>query len=555
MTMSLASLGRAAGLFRGRVTIVALAAIAISAIVVLAALGIVDRRTADDRLATQTMASAVWTAQAIFDSDRQLLRHMTDAKAAGLSDDSALPDLPPELRAAVLLNPAGELQTSTSTGLDTGALASLGEAVARAVAFQPRGMPTVITSISDGEVPLAALAQPWVGADGFSGGIAVVAFARDGLAALDRLTAGRVEIVTADGAPLFAAGTGVAATGGRLEAIPGTPLLLRYQSPLNNSAHMLRSAAPFALIALLSLAAALGLAILLVVRDRAARREIERRASVEQELREKLKTTAAAAERTDEITRTKSRFLAQVTHELRTPLNAILGFSETIRQQMFGPVTNARYLEYAGLIHDAGSHLLSLINDLLDNARIEAGKLEIAPMRVSAAAVARSALDLVELLATERRLMLSATGACTCPDLNVDPRAMKQVLVNLLSNAIKYTPAGGKIEMRFAARPEGGVSIDVADTGTGMSAEDVLYAFEPFGRTGADQSRRQPGTGLGLSLARALVRLHGGDLTLASRLYAGTTATISLPASAAFGANGTAAAAKPETEKTAARAA
>jgi signal transduction histidine kinase len=151
---------------------------------------------------------------------------------------------------------------------------------------------------------------------------------------------------------------------------------------------------------------------------------------------------------------------------------------------------------------------------------------------------------------------LAENGLAICPDLNVDPRAMKQVLVNLLSNAIKYTPAGGRIEMRFAARSEGGVAIEVADTGTGMSTEEVLYAFEPFGRPGADKMRRQPGTGLGLSLARSLVRLHGGDLTLASRLDAGTTATVTLPASAAFGATGAASApAKSEADTAAARAA
>ena len=489
MTLSLASLGRAAGQFRGRGAIVTLAAVAISAIAALAALGIADRRAADHRLTTQMMTSAVDTAQAIFDRDRQLLQRMTDAKAAGPSDDAALPALPPELRAAVLFDPAGAPLASTATGLNAARLASLGDAVARAVAFHPGSAPLVVPGIGDGGAAIVALVQPWVGADGFSGGIGVIAFDRNELVALDRLGSGDIDVVTTDGMSLFAAANGVATTGDRLEAISGVPLMLRYRPPLNNSARIRRSAAPFALIAIVAFAAASGLAILLIRRDRAARREIERRASVERELREKLRTTAAVAERADEITRTKSRFLAQVTHELRTPLNAILGFSETIRQQMFGPVTNSRYLEYAGLIHDAGSHLLSLINDLLDNARIEAGKMEIAPIRVSAAAVARSALDLVELLAEERKVTLTASGFGTCPDLNVDPRAMKQVLVNLLSNAIKYTPAGGRIEMRFAARPEGGVAIEVADTGTGMSAEDVLHAFEPFGR-----AARRPGT-------------------------------------------------------------
>ena len=200
---------------------------------------------------------------------------------------------------------------------------------------------------------------------------------------------------------------------------------------------------------------------------------------------------------------------------------------------------NPRYLEYAGLIHDAGSHLLSLINDLLDNASLEAGKMEIAPIRMSAAALGRSALDLVELLAECRDIKIATAGLSTCPDLNVDPRAMKQVLVNLLSNAIKYTPPGGRIDLSFGARDPmsgGGVAIEVADTGIGMSAEDLRIAFEPFGRASASEARRQQGTGLGLSLARALVRLHGGDLTLTSRLDSGTTARVILPASAAFAA-------------------
>ena len=199
-------------------------------------------------------------------------------------------------------------------------------------------------------------------------------------------------------------------------------------------------------------------------------------------------------------------------------------------------MTNPRYLEYAGLIHDAGSHLLSLINDLLDNARVEAGKMEVAPIRMSAAALARSALDLVELLGEQRGVAIVASGLATCPDLNVDPRAMKQVLVNLLSNAIKYTPAGGRIELRFSGRSDGGIAIEVADTGIGMSAADAARAFDPFGRADSDKARRQQGTGLGLSLARALVRLHGGDVTLTSRLDAGTTATVSLPPAAAVGA-------------------
>jgi signal transduction histidine kinase len=263
-----------------------------------------------------------------------------------------------------------------------------------------------------------------------------------------------------------------------------------------------------------------------------AEREIAQQTAAERGLQEALSTAAVAADRIDELNRTKSQFFAQVTHELRTPLNAILGFSETIRQEVFGPVTNPRYREYVGLIHDAGTHLLSLINDLLDEARIESGKMEIAPIRVSAPALARSALDLVELLAVGRDIEITTTEL-GCPDLNVDPRAMKQVLVNLLSNAIKYTAPGGHIDLRFAPHDDG-ATIEIGDTGIGMSPADLRVAFEPFGRAGGSEARRQQGSGLGLSLARALVRLHGGELTLTSQLDFGTTATITLPASAVF---------------------
>jgi len=534
---------RASGQLRWRRAIVLLAVVAIGAVMAMTALGLVEQRLAEERLTNQALAKTTAAAQAIFDRDRQMLSLLVDATVEGGPGVVALPGLPHDLRGLALFDPAGIQQASVSARLDSETLAMLGAAAARAVTAHPGNSVVAVPAIGEGGT-LAALAQPWAGNDGLSGGIAVVVFDRTGLAAIDSSEPSGFDVVSADGVPLFAGPIDPAADF-RTATIPGTSLVLRYLPRVDHAARMTHYSGPFALLArlalgaaLLALIAALGLASVLIRRDRAARREIDRRASVERKLRDELLETTAANERTDEINRAKSRFFAQVTHELRTPLNAILGFSETIRQQMFGPVTNSRYLEYAGLIHDAGEHLLSLINDLLDNARVEAGKLAIAPIRVSAAAVARSALDLVELLAEESKLTITASGFGTCPDLNIDPRAIKQVLVNLLSNAIKYTPAGGRIEMRFTARPEGGVVIQVADTGTGMSAEDILYAFEPFGRAGADLARRQPGTGLGLSLARSLVRLHGGDLTLASRLDAGTTATVTLPASAAFGATG-----------------
>jgi len=564
MTLRLAVTCRAADRFRRRGTIVVLAAVAIAAAAALAGLGIAENRAGDARVAQGALTGAADTARVIVDRDRRLLDRMAGiATPAGAAGDflDQVPALAPGIRAAALLDPAGTAVARAAGDFDDGSLALLGRTVARAIAFHPGAALVVVPGLigADGAPTLAALARPWTSADGLSGGIAVIAIDRTAFAALDALPmlpgASRIDVLTRGGMPLFAA-VGVPEAAGSSETeIADFPLMLRYRPITGYVGRMLESAAPFALIALVCLAAAAGLAAVLIWRDRAAQREIARRVGVERQLREQLLATAAAADRTDEINRAKSRFYAQVTHELRTPLNAILGFSETIRQEMFGPVANPRYREYAGLINDAGSHLLSLINDLLDNARIEAGKLEIAPIRVSAGAVARSALDLVELLAEKRRIALTASGLGLCPDLNIDPRAMKQVLVNLLSNAIKYTPAGGRIELRFAGKNDGSVAIEVADTGTGMSAKDVLYAFEPFGRAGADQARRQPGTGLGLSLARALVRLHGGDLTLASRLDAGTIATVTLPASAAFAATTSPATAKSETGPKAARAA
>jgi signal transduction histidine kinase len=371
---------------------------------------------------------------------------------------------------------------------------------------------------------------------GDAGGDRLVALARPlpagaagpgaALIVLDAAAFPGLDLRRPDGSPLFDGGAGMASL-----PLAGVPLRLAVPRP---APWRIKQILPFAAAAAIGLAALAAVLAILLARLRSAERRLERQAETERELRGELAAAAAAADRTGELHRAKSQFYAQVTHELRTPLNAILGFSETIRHEMFGPVVNPRYREYAALIHDAGTHLLSLINDLLDNARIEAGKMEISPIRVAAAALARSALDLVELLAEGRHIQLTAAGLGACPDLNVDPRAMKQVLVNLLSNAIKYTPPGGRIELRFAPREDGGAAITIADTGIGMSVEDLRVAFEPFGRAGGNVAQRQQGSGLGLSLARALVRLHGGDLTLVSQLDFGTTATVVLPASAVF---------------------
>jgi len=498
-----------------------LAAVVVAAFAVLMTIGASDER----RAAHAATATATDTARALLDRQQRVLDAVTrigaaasDATARQFLDHASA--LAPGIRGAALADPAGTVELRSTGGLDETAFTALAGDAATQAGANPDAPFLTTRTLRDGSDALVGLARPWRYAGGRLGGIALVA--------IDAAAFPGLDLARGDGTPLFA---GAAASDAKRITLNPYPLTLAYPPAQKRTA-----AWPFIAAAGIGTVALFGLLALLLRQIALARREIARRAHVERELRDKLADTADAADRIDELSRTKSRFFAQVTHELRTPLNAIIGFSETIRQEIFGPLGNTRYLEYVGLINDAGSHLLSLINDLLDEARIEAGKMEIAPIRVAAPALARSALDLVEMLAGSRDIALATSGLSSCPDFNVDPRAMKQVLVNLLSNAIKYTPPGGHIDVRFAANGDNGATIEVADTGIGMSPEDLQVAFEPFGRAGDLETRRQQGTGLGLSLARSLVRLHGGDLTLASELDRGTTATVTLPPSAVFAA-------------------
>jgi signal transduction histidine kinase len=518
----------------GRYEVIAiLAAIAVAGFAAMAVLGTADRRNDEARIAHVAGANASATAHTILDRQQRILGEL--AKTAATTSDGAgqqiidrVAGLLPGVRGAALIDPAGAVELRSSQEPDEMALAALAADAARSAETGPSATMLVTQTLRAGDTAIVGLARPWQQADGRIGGIAVIVVDATAFPGLD--------LARGDGSPLFAT---TAASGAESVALDGYPLTLRLAPLEHGSAGWL-----FYLCAAVSIVALLGLLAISMRRLHRAEREIARRAQVEQDLNGQLVTANAAASRTDELNRAKSRFFAQVTHELRTPLNAIIGFSETIRLEVFGPIANPRYLEYVGLMHDAGTHLLSLINDLLDEARIEAGKMEIAPIRLAAPALARSALDLVEMLAEGRDIAITTTGLSSCPDLNVDPRSMKQVLVNLLSNAIKYTLPGGQIDLRFCASDDGGAAIEIADTGIGMSAADLRVAFEPFGRVGDLEARRQQGTGLGLSLARALVRLHGGDLTLASQLDCGTTATIKLPPSAVCAPPGTAAAAK-----------
>jgi two-component system, cell cycle sensor histidine kinase DivJ len=234
--------------------------------------------------------------------------------------------------------------------------------------------------------------------------------------------------------------------------------------------------------------------------------------------------------------RAKSAFLANMSHELRTPLNAIIGFSELMTREIFGPLGNARYQEYARLIHDSGGHLLDLINGVLDMSKIEAGKFELYEEVFDLADVASSALRFVKLAAERNGVALLSDVAPSAGQIFADRRAVKQILVNLLSNGVKFTPRGG--EVRLSARLiDRGVEIMVRDTGTGISKSDLEKLGKPFEQAEGAAARSKEGTGLGLALIKSLTALHGGETVLESALGVGTTVRVRLP-NAAVGADG-----------------
>jgi signal transduction histidine kinase len=222
----------------------------------------------------------------------------------------------------------------------------------------------------------------------------------------------------------------------------------------------------------------------------------------------------------------KSRFLATLTHELRTPLNAIIGFSEVIRAT---PLSVGEIPDYARYIHESGTQLLGMLNGVLDLARIEAGKLILDEQDVLLEEMLDAAIRPLRRAAEEKSVAIMS-GMVVERVLRLDIGKMTQVFVNLLSNAIKFTGAGGSIDIDSDLTPEGGLSIWVRDTGQGIASDDLDRVLEPFGQIEDHLTRQNSGMGLGLSIARALVRMHGGELTLTSQLDVGTTVEIRLPA-------------------------
>ncbi|MGZ3278862.1 MAG: sensor histidine kinase [Caulobacteraceae bacterium] len=222
----------------------------------------------------------------------------------------------------------------------------------------------------------------------------------------------------------------------------------------------------------------------------------------------------------------KSRFLANMSHELRTPLNTIMGFSDIMKARLFGPLP-AKYGEYADLIHDAGRHLLDLINDVLDMSKIEAERFQLQIEQLDARDPISAALRLMRVQADEAGLSLRAALPPDPIEIEADPRALKQIALNLLSNALKFTPRGGQVTATLQAQG-GMMELIVADTGVGIAPEDLKRLGQPFEQAG-DIKQRSKGTGLGLSLVRGLAELHGGELIIESTLGEGTCVTVRLP--------------------------
>lgn len=230
----------------------------------------------------------------------------------------------------------------------------------------------------------------------------------------------------------------------------------------------------------------------------------------------------------DEANRAKSEFLASMSHELRTPLNAILGYSEVIKNEMFGPA-GARYCEYASIIHKSGSHLLALINDVLDLSKLEAKQFKLRDEIVNVGEVVDSCIGLIEPQAKQGKLSVKKHIPNSLPDLMADEIRVCQILTNLLSNAVKFTPESGQIDIS-AVEVEGTIAITVKDTGIGIPRDQIQKVLEPFHQIDSKISRKHKGTGLGLSLVKNLAELHGGSLSLDSEVDRGTTVTIVFPA-------------------------
>ena len=246
--------------------------------------------------------------------------------------------------------------------------------------------------------------------------------------------------------------------------------------------------------------------------------------------RERTKEALMAKNQAELASRAKSEFLANMSHELRTPLNAIIGFAEVVLTEAYGPIGAQQYKDYINDIHGSGQHLLSVINDILDMSKIEAGEMNLAEEVIDFDEVAHSCLRLIGERAHKAGVRVSFERPPYLPLMMADKRMIKQILLNLLSNAVKFTPEGGRVLIRSVVQRDGSVTISVIDSGIGIETADLSKVIIPFGQVDGSLQRQYEGTGLGLPLVKSMIELHGGTLELESQIGRGTTATVRVPA-------------------------
>ncbi|MHC4448151.1 MAG: sensor histidine kinase [Planctomycetota bacterium] len=228
--------------------------------------------------------------------------------------------------------------------------------------------------------------------------------------------------------------------------------------------------------------------------------------------------------------RAKTEFLANMSHELRTPLNAIIGFSDVIQNEIMGRIGETpKYIDYARDIREAGGHLLGVINDILDIAKIEAGQLDLREDAFNAGQAIEACISMLSKRAQDAGVDMIRKGGAVQTSIWADEKKFKQIVINLLSNAVKFTPQGGKVTLSTDTDSDSGFELTVSDTGIGIAEGDLEMALAPFSQVDNAQQRNHEGTGLGLPISRALAELHGGTLEIESDLGLGTTVTVRLP--------------------------
>jgi signal transduction histidine kinase len=253
-----------------------------------------------------------------------------------------------------------------------------------------------------------------------------------------------------------------------------------------------------------------------------------RTSRVAEELRDNEARLLSAKEMAESASRAKSEFLTNMSHELRTPLNAVIGFSDIMQAQACGPLSE-RYVEYSKTINESGTHLLAIINNVLDLAKADANKLTLTREPVDMRGIVSFCAGITREMAEKSNVSLAVEMDDDLPPLVADATKLRQILLNLLSNAVKFTQSGGSVTLAVGTDPSGDLIVRVIDTGIGIPADKIDLAFAPFGQVDSRLARKYEGTGLGLPLTRRLVELHRGSISLRSEVGRGTDVTVVLP--------------------------